>query len=133
MNIPTLVSEKKILNETKNHNLPLQVKWSVSKGKFGLKLISKILTLFCLWRMGHKSVNPVFFFLEKLAVCGVHKGGIIFYWCILRLFLQLTCQNITHLSMSSHRAFMIYKYTYHRCEKKTLLKTPFTNKTYKHR
>ena len=34
-------------------------------------------------------------------------------------FLQFTCQNITHLSMSSHRAFMIYKYTYlHRCEKK---------------
>ena len=29
-NILTLVlSEKKILNETKNHNLPLQVKWSV--------------------------------------------------------------------------------------------------------
>jgi hypothetical protein len=31
----------------------------------------------------------------------------------------LTCQNITHLSMLSHRAFMIYKYTYHRCEKKS--------------
>ena len=30
--ILTLVlSEKKILNETKNHNLPLQVKWSVPK------------------------------------------------------------------------------------------------------
>ena len=30
INIPTLVlSEKKILNETKNHNPPLQVKWSV--------------------------------------------------------------------------------------------------------
>ena len=29
-NIPTLVlSEKEILNETKNHNLPLQVKWSL--------------------------------------------------------------------------------------------------------
>ena len=29
-NIQTLVlSEKKILNETKNHNPPLQVKWSV--------------------------------------------------------------------------------------------------------
>jgi hypothetical protein len=26
-------------------------------------------------------------------------------------FLQFTCQNITHLSMLSHRAFMIYKYT----------------------
>ena len=32
-------------------------------------------------------------------------------------FLQFTCQNITHLSMLSHRAFMIYKYTYHGCEK----------------
>jgi hypothetical protein len=32
----------------------------------------------------------------------------------------------------SHRAFMIYKYTYHRCGKNLLLKTPFT-KTYKHR
>ena len=31
------------------------------KGKFGLKLISKIYVLFCLWRMGHKSVNPGFF------------------------------------------------------------------------
>jgi hypothetical protein len=31
-NIPTLVlSEKKFLNETKNHNPPLQVKWSVPK------------------------------------------------------------------------------------------------------
>ena len=31
-NILTLVlSEKKILNETKNHNPPLQVKWSVPK------------------------------------------------------------------------------------------------------
>ena len=30
--ILTLVlSEKKILNETKDHNLPLQVKWSVPK------------------------------------------------------------------------------------------------------
>ena len=30
INILTLVlSEKKILNETKNHNPPLQVKWSV--------------------------------------------------------------------------------------------------------
>ena len=33
--------------------------------------------------------------------------------------------------MLLHRAFMIYKCTYHRCEKKTLLKTLFT-KTYKH-
>jgi hypothetical protein len=32
INILTLVlSEKKILNETKNHNPPLQVKWSVPK------------------------------------------------------------------------------------------------------
>jgi hypothetical protein len=32
-NILTLVlSEKKILNETKNHNTPLQVKWSVPNG-----------------------------------------------------------------------------------------------------
>ena len=32
MNILTLVlSEKKFLNETKNHNPPLQVKWSVPK------------------------------------------------------------------------------------------------------
>ena len=32
INILTLVlSEKKFLNETKNHNLPLQVKWSVPK------------------------------------------------------------------------------------------------------
>ena len=31
-NILTLVlSEKKFLNETKDHNLPLQVKWSVPK------------------------------------------------------------------------------------------------------
>ena len=33
-------------------------------------------------------------------------------------FLLFTCQNITHLSMLSHLAFMIYKYTYHRCKKK---------------
>ena len=34
INILTLVmSEKKILNETKNHNPPLQVKWSVPKQK----------------------------------------------------------------------------------------------------
>jgi hypothetical protein len=34
-NILTLVmSEKKFLNETKNHNPPLQVKWSVPKFKF---------------------------------------------------------------------------------------------------
>ena len=32
INILTLVlSEKKFLNETKNHNPPLQVKWSVPK------------------------------------------------------------------------------------------------------
>ena len=32
INILTIVlSEKKILNETKNHNPPLQVKWSVPK------------------------------------------------------------------------------------------------------
>ena len=48
----------------------------------------------------------------------IFHGEIIFYWCILRFFLQFTCQNITHLSMLSHRAFMIYKYTYQRCEKK---------------
>jgi hypothetical protein len=39
----------------------------------------------------------------------------------LRFFLQFTFQNITHLSMLSHCAFMIYKYTYHRCEKKRLV------------
>ena len=31
INILTLLSEKKFLNETKNHNPPLQVKWSVPK------------------------------------------------------------------------------------------------------
>ena len=34
INVLTLVltlSEKKILNETKNHNTPMQVKWSVPK------------------------------------------------------------------------------------------------------
>ena len=36
INILTLVlSEKKILNETKNHNLPPQVKWSVPNGLLG--------------------------------------------------------------------------------------------------
>jgi hypothetical protein len=39
-NILTLVLfEKKILNETKNHNPPLQVKWSVPYAREGLSAI----------------------------------------------------------------------------------------------
>ena len=34
-----LLSEKKILNETKNHNPPLQVKWSVP---YVIKLVSNL-------------------------------------------------------------------------------------------
>ena len=40
-------------------------------------------------------------------------------------FLQFICQNNTHLSMLSHRAFMIYKYTYHRCGKKNVAQDSF--------
>jgi hypothetical protein len=84
--------------------------------------------------MGHKSVNPGFFFLK---IGSLQSPDIPCRWNNILLvystfFLQFTCQNIIHLSMSSHRAFMIYKYTYHKCGKKMLLKTPFT-KTYKHR
>ena len=40
INVLTLVlSEKKILNETKNHNPPLQVKWSVPKSSIRLEAL----------------------------------------------------------------------------------------------
>ena len=52
-NILTLVLfEKKFLNETKNHNSPLQVKWSVPK--FGLNQgnnkwkLSELFSIYCL-------------------------------------------------------------------------------------
>ena len=42
INILTLVvSEKKILNETKNHNPPVQVKWSVPNTKWNSSPISR--------------------------------------------------------------------------------------------
>jgi hypothetical protein len=49
INILTLVFyEKKILNETKNHNPPpLQVKWSVPKGVIGFEYL--LVSIFNLW------------------------------------------------------------------------------------
>ena len=48
-NILTFVmSEKKILNETKNHNPPLQVKWSVpNKFKFKFKILLSLNNTVC--------------------------------------------------------------------------------------
>ena len=39
--------KKKILNETKNHNPPLQVKWSVPKVQY--TLICLVLTVHCIY------------------------------------------------------------------------------------
>jgi hypothetical protein len=69
-NILTLVlSEKKILNETKNHNPPLQVKWSVPKmntlffswGKQNLTILGKIMIIKVL-------VIPIFTFVASACV-----------------------------------------------------------------
>ena len=82
--------------------------------------------------MGHKSINPAFFLENwQSAESWYRWNNILIVYST--GFLQFTCQNITHLSMPSHRAFMIYKlYTYHRCEK-TVAQDAFYTKTYKHR
>ena len=81
--------------------------------------------------MGHKSVNPRVFFLKNGSLWSPDIGEIIFYYCILRFFYSLPVKT-SPISAYRRIVFMIYKYPYYRCEKKTLLKTPFT-KTYKHR
>ena len=61
--------------------------------------------------MGHKSVNPFFFLENWQSAESWYRWNNILLVYSTGFFLQFTCQNITHLSMSSHRAFMIYKYT----------------------
>jgi hypothetical protein len=82
--------------------------WSVSENQFNYS--STIL----IWIRCHHQ-NKVFYDND-----GWLKLFVLRWLSVVIYRMSVYLSNITHLRMSSHRAFMIYKYTYHRCEKKML-------------